>query len=264
MNNKTFMGVVLLLLMTSCSHQDLVDKIVSENDIAAAEKIYLALQKKDHTYIRLNASEQILSEDFESKIAAIALQVPEQDYINKTIVGAQRHEFNNMANVVLSIQYTYADQYVLANFNFHQKDSNYLILGINIQPSAVSLAEHHAFTFKGKGLVHFVILLYFIAVLVFTVWTFNECRKFKPLKHRKKWLFFILLGLGNLQINWTTGQIFLQVIYIQLFSLSFTTGPYSPWVFGVSLPIGAIMFWMFKEQLTVIKEKIPGQDKPEE
>jgi len=43
-------------------------------------------------------------------------------------------------------------------------------------------------------------------------------------------------------VNWTTGELFLQIWAIRTPCASVTTALFSPWIIGVSLAIGALMF----------------------
>jgi hypothetical protein len=68
---------------------------------------------------------------------------------------------------------------------------------------------------------------------------------------RRKWLWiiFILIGFGKLSLNWTTGQILFNPLsfYVQLFSVAVIKhGPYAPWIFSISIPLGAIIFFLKK------------------
>ncbi len=43
-------------------------------------------------------------------------------------------------------------------------------------------------------------------------------------------------------MNWTTGELFLRIWVIRTPCASVTTALHSPWIIGVSLPIGALMY----------------------
>ena len=64
------------------------------------------------------------------------------------------------------------------------------------------------------------------------------------------WIIFILFGLGPLSLNWTTDQIGFSLLSFLLFSGSaMASSIYSPWIISVSLPVGAVLFWIFRNKL---------------
>ncbi len=261
MNKNIFLSTILLVTLTACSFENYFDINASDNDLEAAEKVYVALKNGDFTYIRSNASEQILNEQFDQKLIEIAALVPPEPYENKQLVGLRVHDMGMITQLLLSVQYSFENQYILANIAMTKTSNQYLILGINIQTSKISLEDLNLFSFSNKGIMHYAVFFCLILFPLFTIWTFIKCWKMKTIKRRKLWLLFILIGVGTLQLNWATGQAFIQMLSIQLLSASFfTSGPYSPWIFGISLPFGAIMFWMFKDQLAL--KKVEQNDQP--
>ncbi len=70
-------------------------------------------------------------------------------------------------------------------------------------------------------------------------------------KLRRKWLWllFILVGVGHLSINWTTGQLSFQPIYIVLCSIGAFRPLYGAWLLHVAFPLGAVIFLVRRKQL---------------
>jgi hypothetical protein len=65
------------------------------------------------------------------------------------------------------------------------------------------------------------------------------------------WVLFILLGLGKLAVNWSTGEWQVMPLAVQVFSASIFSSPYSPWILAVSFPLGAIVFLFRRRELQV-------------
>jgi hypothetical protein len=58
--------------------------------------------------------------------------------------------------------------------------------------------------------------------------------------------------VGKLSFNWSTGEWEGRLLHIQLLGASvFKMGLYSPWIFGVSLPLGAVLFLVNRKDLAV-------------
>jgi hypothetical protein len=118
-----------------------------------------------------------------------------------------------------------------------------------------SLEEMNRFTFRDKGWIHYGFFLAVIGIPLFILFALVVCVRSKI---RRKWLWvvFTLLGLITLRLNWTTGQTDYQIFSFQLFGASaLAAGSYAPWIFGVSLPIGAIVFLVKRSKLIANKLK---------
>lgn len=68
------------------------------------------------------------------------------------------------------------------------------------------------------------------------------------------WILFIIFGFTNFSVNWTTGEWFYSLFAVQLFSASAMAPLYGNWILAVSLPIGALSFFMLKEKLQFVNE----------
>lgn len=84
------------------------------------------------------------------------------------------------------------------------------------------------------AIMPFVCLLSFLAAL------FR-----KGLKHRWIWAIATIFGVGTFSVNVATGAWLFNPLSFQLFGASATWSgsAFDSWVFGVSLPLGALAFW---------------------
>jgi phosphoglycerol transferase MdoB-like AlkP superfamily enzyme len=102
----------------------------------------------------------------------------------------------------------------------------------------------NAFTFNGKTILHFAFLILAISAAIFTFVTTIVCWRTTIPRRKWLWRFFVLFGCGSLTLNWTTGAIQYQVLQIVLFAAGFMKPFYGPLALQISLPIGAIIFWV--------------------
>jgi hypothetical protein len=81
-----------------------------------------------------------------------------------------------------------------------------------------------------------------------------------PIPRRKwLWIIFILVGFGQFELNWTTGDARLK-LGIQLLGAAATwLGPYAPMILSVSLPVGAAVFWMRRKKWLRMTPVEPAQ-----
>ena len=79
---------------------------------------------------------------------------------------------------------------------------------------------------------------------------------------RRKWIWilFILFGIGQFAINWTTGQWSVKLLQLQLFGAGTFAPLFGPWTVFVSLPVGAIIFLLQRKKLMKAPiETVPGE-----
>lgn len=125
------------------------------------------------------------------------------------------------------------------------------LLTLHTQRLDDSLEHVNAFTFAGKGIGQFAFLLIVIALAAFVITTFAICYRSSELKNRWLWLLFILVGVVGVSMDWSTGQ--LSVAPISFHAPPFTVlsaGLYSPWIIGITLPVGALTFLIRRKALT--------------
>jgi hypothetical protein len=90
-------------------------------------------------------------------------------------------------------------------------------------------------------------LAVFFALL--TLYALVVCIKTRLPGRKWPWVLFILLGVGKLSVNWTTGAWGISPVAVQLFSASATAPLYGSWTLAVSLPLGAIVFLLRRKSL---------------
>ena len=125
------------------------------------------------------------------------------------------------------------------------------IAKINATPLNRPLQEINAFNFKHKPFSQILFLILPILVLLFSLFTLIICCITKLKKRKWLWIIFILFGVARITINWSTGQILWKLTCIQLLIPGiFRQGIYGPWLISFSIPLGAILFWIFKKKIT--------------
>ena len=118
-----------------------------------------------------------------------------------------------------------------------------MITGINIKPLNEPLEETNKFTFKDKNLAHFIVFALTVLMPLITIYALYLCAKTPIPKMKWVWMIFIALGVTQINLNWTTGQIGFSPIAVQLLSAGFfKAGPYGPLTLTFSVPVGVIVF----------------------
>jgi hypothetical protein len=111
--------------------------------------------------------------------------------------------------------------------------------------SRAELAENR-FTLAGKPPSFLGVVVGTIVNPVFMLVTFLTALFSRSVKVRWLWLIATMVGVGTFSMNGASGEWAFNPVSVQLFGASATWSgsAFDPWMFGVSLPLGALAFWL--------------------
>jgi len=139
----------------------------------------------------------------------------------------------------------YAGANLVAQVVWQRVDAGeWRLVGLHADRVPAPLDELNAFTFTGKGPLHYLFLVLMAAVAGVTVVAIVMWfRRRRSIRRRWLWLLAIVVGAFELVFNWTTGELAVHALSFHLFSLAFgKAGPFAPAILSLSLPAGAIAF----------------------
>lgn len=134
------------------------------------------------------------------------------------------------------------DAYVVANLVFKPNGDELSLAGLHYKQLEHSLIEFHEFTVEGKSGTHFFFLLGGVATPLLVLSCMVSCWRRRP-RRRWLWLIFIPLSFPVLSLNWSTGELSLQLLAFNLFgAASFQGGLFEPMRFQLAIPVGALAY----------------------
>jgi len=241
---------VLFLLIAGCSQAQLLDRFSSPADQATARGYVDKLRARDFDAIESAADQSIKNETFRDTLARMANAFPPGDPTSVKVVGAQTFGTPQYTNVSTTFEFDFQDQWVLASVVVRKQGDAKSIVGFHVHPETMSLERQNAFTLAGKSAIAYAVLVAALIAVLLTLYALVLCARTRFVRGRKwLWILFICVGFGKLTVNWTTGQWGLSLLHVQAFSASAFAPLYSPWMIGVSLPLGAILFLLRRDSL---------------
>lgn len=243
------MTLIVILMSSSCSQKASLEKLSTPEDRAVAQSYIDQLRLRQFDAIEAAIDENIKSPDLRDKLSKMADTLPAGEPSSIKVIGVQVFESPQLRQVNTSFEYDFGGKWFVTNVALQDKEGIKTIIGLNVYILQQPLEVQNRFTFSGKGMAHFAIFGGCILVALLTLSALVLCLSTKMGKKKWLWILFILLGVGKITINWTTGQISFQLLVIQLFSISATAAPYGPWIIAVSLPIGSIAFLAYRKRL---------------
>jgi hypothetical protein len=172
----------------------------------------------------------------------MASLVPSGEPTTQTLVGAQTNITPDSKFTNTTMEYNYSGKWLLINVATSEKGSKKTIVGFNVVPETQSLADQNRFRLGKKSVAHYSVLAAALGAVSVTLISLIACIRTKLRTRKWPWVLFILIGIGNLSINWTTGQITVMPVVFLLFSAAAAAPLYGPWTVSVGIPIGAILF----------------------
>lgn len=188
-------------------------------------------------------------------LAQVRSMIPREEPLSSKTVAWTVISATDMQRASIQQEYVYRGGVVETYAVLVRKDSSapWEVYGFHVDRVTNAQIRANAFTLADKRPRQYLFLLWaaaspllMIAALVSVV----RCRGL-----RRKWLWGILAfaGLGAFHMNWTTGQITVQIVSIQLIGagVTRTLSVVAPWIVSATIPIGAVVvLWRTRVQKT--------------
>jgi hypothetical protein len=249
MRFKHLAAAATFMLFVGCNQSVLVENLIPTDEDTLARKYIDDLRRRDIDDIERHLSPSIVTEKTHASLEQMGAAFPDREPLSMKPVGVSITSGPSATVTDLTYEYELPDQWLVVNVALHKTKDGSTIEAFHVQPLADSYEHLHQFTFSGKSLLHYCVLCSTVAVPLFSLYALVACIR-TPLAGRKwPWILFIIIGIGRLSLNWTTGQWNVSPLAIQLFSASVFAAPYGPWIVSVSLPFGALLFLLRKRKL---------------
>jgi len=242
----------LLCAVLGCNRTTLMTKMIPEKDAALAEHYMDAVRLKDYETIEQHADPSIAGPDLRDKLAEVT-SVFSSTHMKPLSVKPVAISFvghaGSATNTSITLEYEFSDEWVLAEVTTQKVNGVSTITGVHAEAIQESVESQNSFSFNNKGLSQYVVFLFAVLAPLLTLYALVQCVK-TPIKKRKwLWIVFILIGVGKLTVNWTTGQVFVAALALQVISGGATALGYAPWMISASLPLGAIIFLIYRDSI---------------
>jgi hypothetical protein len=253
---------ILLLLLSGCNQNNLnnlIKKIATPEDEAMATNCVTLLQQNKFDQIEKVLDPSIKTPTTRDTLARMAEMIPVQEPKSIKILGVDKYyAASNSSNYEIDFTFEYQfpspSRWVLINITTQRKDGNLTIITLNVRPLKDSLENLNKFTLTGKNLFQDTIFAFAVLIPLFTLYALVLCIRTKMKKRKWLWIIFIILGLGQFTVNWTTGQWHFSPLSFTLFGVTAAAPLYMTWFISISLPLGAIVFLIRRKKIIASTE----------
>lgn len=239
---------VLGLALAGCDRQQVAHWLAPTDEDAAGRQYVEEIRDRNFTPVQ--------------KDLAPGVQVPEEalmalaTFLNAgeapksvSIVTRNVESVDGTAHYALGYQYQFAKDLRLIELNLSKSGGVTKIAGLHTYAITVPLQEINAFRLRFKSKQHFIFLAAWVLMALFTLATALVCWRTPMGRGKGLWLLIILLGFGEFAINWTSGTIYYDLVALELFGVGFYRDLSGVWTLQIGVPLGAILFWVFRSRL---------------
>jgi hypothetical protein len=258
-------AILFSALLVGCNRDSIVKKFTPPEDESNARNYVDLLRQGKFDQIELHLDPSIADANVGDTLAKIAAFFPAENPESTKVVGLNVSHGRELTTTSITLEYQFPSKWLLMNVVTQRKDKDNVstILGLHVNTTQDSLENLYRFTLVGKSAIQYLILALAVCSLLFSVYVLVICIRTKALKRKWLWVVFVLVGIGRLAINWTTGQYTFNILSIRIPCAQATADFYGPWTVAVCLPLGAILFlnhrWKMKVEGDLIEPRTENQ-----
>jgi len=262
---KLFLFSLAGISLSSCSYEKMLEKFTPKEEAQYAENFLESVRGNNYEEVYKQLHPDAKSQLTEEKFNEIYNYLPSENLLGKKIIGSQTSKTNDEWSGLFTFEYSFENsKWLLAQASVSKQNDSLSITSFYFQVTEKSLREVNKFTLRGKQLKHYLILLLAILNPLISIFTLIVCIRTPKMKRKVLWCILILIGIMILKINWTTGELNFNPLYLSLLSAGATaSSPYSPWVITISIPLGVIAFWIKRLISSKHKQETPNEEKLE-
>lgn len=263
-------GSIAVIFFQQNIEEQFYKKIPNEVSAIGNQALVNFLERDYQSTMKLFVDEANNKENFLESLIKISNYISGLGKLEDSeIVGYQFNVNNGVRFDSVTLQLKFSEEYILYSFVATKEGTQYRLYRTNFNKIEGSLKEINKFDFNNTGLIHYVVLVLGVVFFVFSVYTAAVCFSSNK-KRRVLWSIFALSGIAKFILVWNTGEwnISLLNINIPTFLIS-RAGSVASFVFSISFPLGAILYWAFKhnkneevksEELEVIDQVITNDE----
>lgn len=255
------------LVMAACSSEEISESMIPDNVRGKLNSINDAIVNRNDDVIRRLVPDSMSDKEFDAGLEKIFNSLPRGAYVDRELVGFKKTWLKTTSGIdrttyQAGYQFHYTGGWLYVRLQMYVENEEVVLQKLNTTPINDSLQNINAFTFSGKPLINYMMFALAVLIPLFIVTTFIACFRMRNLKRRKRWLVFVLLGIGGITLNWTTGALVTKFLSVRLLGAGFwMSSTIAPVALSVGLPLGAILFWVFRQtgRLALVSEE-PSKD----
>lgn len=241
-------------LVTACTDQRaLIQKLAPKEDDELARRFVTLIKDGKYDEAKSMVDRRAAASASAEELNKLHQIVDRGQPLAFELVGVQTEFFSagtaSKRDTRLTYQVQFPEAWVIAAVDVQTNVVGRYVLNASFQPAPDSLQAMNRFTFQGKSAVHYLFFAACFLCPLFIIVTLIMCVR-SGFRGRWLWIIFIVVALGQFQLNWTTGQcVFHPFSFLLLGGAGYRDGLYGALVVSFGIPVGAIIFLLLRHRL---------------
>lgn len=264
MQFKNLAGIAICLLLAGCDDSVFMKRLVPPEEEATARNYVEMLRRGEVDEIRRQLDPGVVQPDDREKLVQLSAMIPPEGPQSSKVVGLRLYHNKEYSTSEITIEYELRDRWLLARVVTKKQGENSTLLGINVTQRPDSVENLARFSLLGKNATQYLILAAAVSSILFTFYVFYLCAQTELGRSKWVWLLIVLVGVGQLSVNWVSGEWAFTPLAIQVPCATAVRPFYGPWTITGSFPLGALLFWNYRWKMKITGELIPPPTRPRE
>jgi hypothetical protein len=239
---KYLAAIAFCVFLVGCNQAALMKKWTPPETESIARSYVELLRQGQFDRIERDLDASIKDSNVRDTFAKMAAIFPDGNPESVKVVGAHIFRGPEYSTTDITLEYQFPNKWLLVSVATRRKGEVSSVIGFHVNPMPDSLENLNKFTLVGKSAAQYLILTAAVCSLLFSFYVLVLCVRTKNVKTKWLWMLFILVGVGRLAVNWTTGEFTFALFAIQIPCVAAGQALYGPWTVAIYLPLGAILF----------------------
>jgi hypothetical protein len=235
-------GVASCSFLVGCNQATQIRKFTPPEDESIARSYVNLLMQGKYKQIENALDPNIVDANTPDTLAKMSAMFPAEPPKSMKIVGVNLFHGPEYSESNITLECEFPNKWLLANVDIRRKGSAVTIVGFHVDQMSDSLENVNRFTLRGKDALRYSILAMAILLPLFSLYVLVLCIRTQPVKRKWLWILFILVGVGELAVNWTTGEWHVTPLGLYIPCAHAFASPFGPWTVAVYFPLGAVLF----------------------
>ena len=231
------------LFLAGCSLSTLPDDAEAEY-----ERILEAISNGNLDYIRDHLREDISATDLEVVLEWMVEFSGGQPFQEANVISMNfSSTIGSGSTYTVTFSLIYPERVMEMILGIQETEGEFVIYALHVEelaeaPGIENLPE---FTVADKPTWQKIYLGFMVFVPIFVIFTIVAAIRTRHI-HRRPilWPFLILLGVGEVEMIWATGQLDFSLVSFGLFGAGFVSNFSNPgWIMSLYFPLPALWFW---------------------
>lgn len=233
---------------TLADNRALYEVLLTKEEIAFGDQCFDLMRQHDFSTLEAKLAPELRGPTTRETLERIAAFIPSDAPLDSDIIRTRVTTVNGKRMVDLTFQYLFPQIWVVEDITIDETGRDPILKGFLIDASLQSVEQRNSLSPSiaiHKPIKTLLIGGLAVAVPAFCLITAFFCLR-TPIPRRKwLWTIFVLLGFTELSVDWITGKVDFQLLVITILGgASSHDGTYGGWMFAMSLPVGAVIFWI--------------------